>query len=139
VGVVAAITPWNFPLLLASWKVAPALALGCSVVLKPATNTPLTALKLAEVARDAGLPPGVLNVVTGKGSVVGDAMLMHPGVDKVAFTGSTSTGRELLRKNADSLKRITLELGGKSPNVVFADADLEAAVKGASNGIFYGK
>ncbi len=138
-GVVAAIVPWNFPLLLASWKIAPALAMGNTVIVKPASNTSLTALKLAELASQAGLPPGVLNVITGSGAVVGNALVEHPGIDKIAFTGATSTGQGILRRSADTLKRITLELGGKSPNVVFADADLDAAAKGATNGIFYGK
>ncbi len=138
-GVVAAIVPWNFPLLLASWKIAPALAMGNTVIVKPASNTSLTALKLAELAAEAGLPPGVLNVITGSGAVVGNALVEHPDVDKVAFTGATSTGQGILRSSADTLKKITLELGGKSPNVVFADADLDAAAKGATMGIFYGK
>ncbi len=138
-GVVAAIVPWNFPLLLASWKIAPALAMGNTVVVKPASNTPLTALKLAELAAEAGLPPGALNIVPGRGSVVGNALVEHPGVDKIAFTGETSTGQGILRRSADTLKKITLELGGKSPNIVLADADLDAAVKGATIGIFYGK
>ncbi len=139
VGVVAAIVPWNFPLLLAIWKVAPALAAGNTMILKPASDTPLTALKFAEIAQEAGLPEGVLNVVTGKGSTVGMGLVKHPGVDKIAFTGATETGIEIMRSGADTLKRITLELGGKSPNIVFADADLEAAVRGATIGIFYGK
>ncbi|MFQ5742052.1 MAG: betaine-aldehyde dehydrogenase [Acidobacteriota bacterium] len=139
VGVVAAIVPWNFPLLLASWKVAPALAMGNTVVLKPASNTPLTALKLAELVAKAGLPPGVLNVVPGQGSRVGAALVRHADVDKIAFTGETATGQEILRGSADTLKKITLELGGKSPNIVLADADLDAAAKGATIGIFYGK
>ena len=138
-GVVAAITPWNFPLLLAVWKVAPAMAMGNSVVLKPATNTPLTALKLAELAHEAGFPAGALNVVTGRGSMVGNALVEHPGVDKIAFTGATDTGQGVMRSAADSMKHVTLELGGKSPNIVFDDADLDAAVKGATIGIFYGK
>jgi len=138
-GVVAAIVPWNFPLLLASWKIAPALATGNSVVVKPASNTPLTALKLAELAAEVGFPAGVLNVVPGKGSVAGEALVRHPGVAKIAFTGETSTGQGILRSSADTLKRITLELGGKSPNIVLADADLDAAAKGATIGIFYGK
>ena len=138
-GVVAAIVPWNFPLLLASWKVAPALAMGNTVILKPASNTPLTALKLAQLAQEAGLPPGVLNVVTGRGSVVGNALVEHPGIDKIAFTGETGTGQQILRASAATLKKITLELGGKSPNIVLADADLDAAAKGATMGIFYGK
>ena len=139
IGVVAAIVPWNFPLLLAVWKVAPALACGNTVILKPASQTPLTALALAEIAHDVGLPPGVLNVVTGSGSVIGPLLVAHPGIDKIAFTGHTSTGREIARGSADTVKRLTLELGGKSPNIVFGDADLDAAVRGASIGIFYGK
>jgi aldehyde dehydrogenase (NAD+)/phenylacetaldehyde dehydrogenase len=136
---VAAIVPWNFPLLLTSWKVAPALACGNTVVIKPATQTPLTALALAEIASDVGLPPGVLNVVTGPGSTLGQMVVAHPGIDKIAFTGDTSTGRQIMRGAADTLKRITLELGGKSPNIVFPDADLDAALRGATSGIFYGK
>ncbi|MGH9310986.1 MAG: aldehyde dehydrogenase family protein [Vicinamibacterales bacterium] len=139
VGVVAAIVPWNFPLLLAAWKVAPALACGNTVILKPASQTPLTALALGEIAIDAGLPPGVLNIVTGSGTTVGQAIVEHPGVDKIAFTGDTGTGRSIMQAAAGTLKRITLELGGKSPNIVFADADVDAAVRGATIGIFYGK
>jgi aldehyde dehydrogenase (NAD+) len=139
VGVVAAIVPWNFPLLLASWKVAPALAAGNTVVLKPAPWTPLTALRLAELAQQAGLPDGVLNIVTGSTRETGRALVRHAGVDKIAFTGSTVTGQEIMRTAADTLKRVSLELGGKSPNIVFADADLEAAARGALTGIFYGK
>jgi acyl-CoA reductase-like NAD-dependent aldehyde dehydrogenase len=139
VGVVAAIVPWNFPLLLTAWKVAPALACGNTVVIKPASQTPLTALALAEAAADVGLPPGVLNVVTGPGPTVGQMIVEHGGIDKIAFTGDTSTGRQIMRGSADTLKRLTLELGGKSPNIVFPDADLEAAVRGATTGIFYGK
>jgi aldehyde dehydrogenase (NAD+) len=138
-GVVAAIVPWNFPLLLAVWKVAPALACGNTVILKPATQTPLTALALAGIAADVGLPPGVLNVITGSGSRVGQALVEHPGVDKVAFTGDTGTGKNIMRTAAETLKKITLELGGKSPNIVLPDADLDAAVRGATIGIFYGK
>ena len=118
VGIVAAIVPWNFPLLLAAWKVAPALACGNTVILKPASQTPLTALALAQIASDVGLPPGVLNVVTGTGTTLGRLIVAHPGIDKIAFTGDTSTGREIMRNSADTLKRITLELGGKSPNIV---------------------
>ncbi len=139
IGVVAAIVPWNFPLLLASWKLAPALAAGNTVVLKPAPWTPLTALRLAELAQQAGLPDGVLNVVTGSTRETGRALVRHAGVDKIAFTGSTATGQEIMRTAADTLKRVSLELGGKSPNLVFADADLEAAARGALTGIFYGK
>ena len=138
-GVVAAIVPWNFPLLLASWKVAPALAAGNTVVLKPASWTPLTALRFGEICQEAGLPDGVVNIVTGPGATMGKALARHPAVAKVAITGETRTGQEILRDSADTLKRVTLELGGKSPNIVFADADLEAAVRGATTGIFYGK
>jgi aldehyde dehydrogenase (NAD+) len=139
VGVVAAIVPWNFPLLIAIWKVAPALAMGNTVILKPASQTPLTALKLGELATTIGFPPGVLNVITGPGGVTGQAIVDHPGIDKIAFTGDTSTGKGIMKSAADTLKHITLELGGKSPNIVFADADLDAAVRGATMGIFYGK
>lgn len=139
IGVVAAIVPWNFPLLLASWKVAPALACGNTVILKPASQTPLTALALGEIAVEVGLPPGVLNVITGPGSKVGQAIVEHPGIDKIAFTGDTSTGKAIMRSAADTLKRITLELGGKSPNIVLSDADIDAAIRGATIGIFYGK
>jgi len=139
VGVVAAIVPWNFPLLLAAWKVAPALACGNVVILKPASQTPLTALALAGLAVDVGFPPGVLNVITGAGALVGQALVEHPGIDKIAFTGDTSTGRSIMRGAADTLKKITLELGGKSPNIVLGDADMDAAIRGATIGIFYGK
>ncbi len=139
VGVVAAITPWNFPLLLAMWKYAPALATGCAIVHKPASLTPLTALKFAEVVQAAGFPEGVFNVVPGPGGTVGEALLAHPGVDKVAFTGDTSTGKHVMRTCAETLKKVSLELGGKSPNIVFADADLDAASRGALNAIFYNK
>ncbi len=138
-GVVAAITPWNFPLIQALWKIAAALACGNAVIHKPASLTPLTALKFAELAREVGLPAGALNVVTGGGAEAGGALVRHPGVAKVTFTGSTEVGRGLMRDAAETIKRVTLELGGKSPNIVFADADLDAAVKGAYNGIFYGK
>src|SRR5215475_12654160 len=139
VGVVAAIVPWNFPLLLTAWKVAPALACGNTVIIKPATQTPLTALSLADVAQEVGIPAGVINVVTGRGSDIGEYLVAHPGIDKVAFTGDTTTGRTVMRNAAGTVKHMTLELGGKSPNIVFADADLDAAVRGATTGIFYGK
>jgi aldehyde dehydrogenase (NAD+) len=138
-GVVAAIVPWNFPLLLAAWKVAPALATGNTIILKPASQTPLTAIALGEIAVEVGLPPGVLNVITGPGSSVGQAIVEHPGIDKIAFTGDTSTGKGIMRAAADTLKKITLELGGKSPNIVLPDADVDAALRGATTGIFYGK
>src|SRR5580765_3953417 len=138
VGVVGLIVPWNFPLLLASWKLGPALACGNTLVLKPAEQTPLTTLKLGELVIEAGFPAGVVNIVTG-GPETGKAIVAHPGIDKVAFTGSTAVGKEIMRGAADTLKRVTLELGGKSPNIVFADADIDNAVKGAINGIFYGK
>ena len=138
VGVVGMIVPWNFPLLLASWKVGPALACGNTIVWKPASLTPLTTLRFGELAVEAGLPAGVLNILTGP-SEVGRAMVRHPGIDKIAFTGSTEVGKDIMRSAADSMKRLTLELGGKSPNIVFADADIDNAVKGAITGIFYGK
>jgi aldehyde dehydrogenase (NAD+) len=139
IGVIGAIVPWNFPLLLASWKVGPALATGNTVILKPAPETPLTALALGEIAVEIGLPPGVLNVLTGPGAEIGQALVAHPGIDKIAFTGGTTTGKAIMRSAADTLKKITLELGGKSPNIVLADADLDAALRGATTGIFYGK
>jgi aldehyde dehydrogenase (NAD+) len=138
VGVVGLIIPWNFPLLLASWKLGPALACGNTIVIKPAEQTPLSTLRLGELALEAGLPAGVLNIVTG-GPETGKAIVGHAGIDKIAFTGSTAVGKEIMRGAADTLKRVTLELGGKSPNIVFADSDIDNAVKGAINGIFYGK
>jgi aldehyde dehydrogenase (NAD+) len=138
VGVVGMIVPWNFPLLLASWKLGPALACGNTVVWKPASQTSLTTLRFGKLAMEAGVPAGVINIVTGPGAV-GRTMVRHPGIDKIAFTGSTAVGQEIMRNAADTLKRITLELGGKSPNIVFADADIDNAVKGAISGIFYGK
>lgn len=135
-GVVGAIVPWNFPLLLLSWKLAPALVAGNSVVVKPSELTSLTALYLAELALEAGVPPGVVNVVTGLGMEAGQALAEHPLVAKVSFTGSTMTGKKILAASVGSLKQVTLELGGKSPNIVFADADLDAAVQGAFLGIF---
>jgi acyl-CoA reductase-like NAD-dependent aldehyde dehydrogenase len=139
VGVVGCIVPWNFPLSLAAWKVAPALACGNAVVLKPAEETPLTALRLGALAAEAGFPPGTLNVVPGFGEEAGAALVAHPDVDAISFTGSTEVGRIVARSAADTLKKVSLELGGKSPNLVFADADLAAAARGASTGIFYGK
>lgn len=137
IGVIGAIIPWNFPLLMAAWKVAPALACGNAVVLKPAEQTPLTALELAAIASEVGLPAGVLNVVPGYGEVAGTALVRHPGVHKIAFTGSTEVGKVIMRECVESLKQVSLELGGKSPNIVFPDADLEAAARGAFSGIFY--
>ena len=139
VGVCGQITPWNFPILMAVWKMAPALACGNTVVLKPASYTPLTALRVAALCQQAGLPDGVLNVVPGSGSVAGLALVRHPMVDKIAVTGSTPVGQEIMREAAGTLKRLSLELGGKSPNIVLADADLEAAARGAMTGIFYNK
>jgi aldehyde dehydrogenase (NAD+) len=136
VGVCGQIIPWNFPLLMAAWKIAPALAAGCTVVLKPAEQTPLTGLRLGELALEAGLPEGVLNVITGDGET-GAALVDHAGVDKIAFTGSTVVGREIGAKAGRALKRVTLELGGKSPNIILPDADLEVAVKGAYQAIYY--
>lgn len=137
VGVVGAIVPWNFPLLLASWKVAPALATGCTIVLKPAPATPLTALELGKIALEAGIPEGVLNVVTGSTRELGQWIVEHPAIDKIAFTGSTATGKIVAATAAQTLKRVTLELGGKSPSIVFDDADVDGAVAGALYGIYY--
>jgi acyl-CoA reductase-like NAD-dependent aldehyde dehydrogenase len=136
VGVCAQIIPWNFPLLMAAWKLGPALAAGCTVVLKPAEQTPLSALRLGELALEVGFPPGVLNVLTGDGET-GAALVDHPDVDKVAFTGSTAVGREIGAKAGRALKRVTLELGGKSPNIILPDADIEAAVKGSFQAIYF--
>ncbi|HEV3282502.1 MAG TPA: aldehyde dehydrogenase family protein [Acidimicrobiales bacterium] len=135
-GVVAAIVPWNFPLAITSWKVGPALATGNTVVVKPAERTPLTALRLVDLALDAGIPRGVFQVVTGRGSVVGARLVEHPEVDKVAFTGSTAVGREVMARAAGTVKRVTLELGGKSASVVFADADIERAASETPGGVF---
>lgn len=137
VGVVAAITPWNSPLILTAMKLAPALAAGCTVVLKPAELTSLSALRLCELMHEAGLPAGVLNVVTGDGHTAGALLAAHPGVDKVAFTGSTTTGRAVVAASAANLKRVTVELGGKSPAVVLPDADLDLVIPGVANGIFF--
>jgi acyl-CoA reductase-like NAD-dependent aldehyde dehydrogenase len=136
VGVCGQIIPWNFPLLMAVWKVAPALAAGCTVVLKPAEQTPLTALRLGDLVEQAGLPAGVINVITGDGET-GALLVDHPDVDKIAFTGSTPVGREIGAKAGRALKRVTLELGGKSPNIVLPDADLSAAIKGSYQAIYY--
>jgi acyl-CoA reductase-like NAD-dependent aldehyde dehydrogenase len=137
VGVCAQIVPWNYPLLMSTWKLAPALAAGCTVVLKPDPQTPLTALRLAELATEVGIPPGVVNIVPGDGPTTGSYLVRHPGVDKVAFTGSTRTGGEIMRLASDPIKRVTLELGGKSPNIVFADADLDDAIPASVWAIFY--
>src|SRR5712664_4007602 len=137
VGVVAAIVPWNFPLMIGMWKLAPALACGCTIVMKPAELTSLSALRIGELALEAGLPPGVLNIVTGPGRVVGDALVNHPDVDKVTFTGSPGVGRGILRGAAGNFKRVSLELGGKFANVIFDDPDIEAATKAAASGIFF--
>jgi phenylacetaldehyde dehydrogenase len=136
VGVVGQIIPWNFPLLMAAWKLAPVLACGCTVVLKPAEQTPLSALRLGELIQEAGLPAGVLNIVTGFGDA-GAAIAAHPDVDKVAFTGSTDVGKKIVQAAAGNLKKVTLELGGKSPQIVLNDADLEVAIPGAANAIFF--
>jgi acyl-CoA reductase-like NAD-dependent aldehyde dehydrogenase len=136
VGVCGQIVPWNFPLLMAAWKLGPALAAGCTSVLKPAEQTPLTALRVGELALEVGFPPGVLNVITGDGST-GAALVDSPGVDKIAFTGSTAVGREIGAKAGRALKRVTLELGGKSPNVILPDADIDAAIKGSFQGIYF--
>ncbi len=137
IGVCGQIIPWNFPMLMTSWKWAPALATGNTVVLKPAEQTPLTALRLGELALEAGFPEGVINIVNGFGETAGDAIVRHEGVDKIAFTGEYKTAQVIMANAAPTLKRLTFELGGKSPNVVFADADLEAAVAGAMDGIFF--
>lgn len=138
-GVVGIITPWNFPLLMSAWKIAAALACGNVVVHKPSELTPLSALRLAELALEAGLPEGVYQVLPGRGGEAGEALVTHPGVAKISFTGSTAVGKRIMELGAATLKRLTLELGGKNPNVVFADADLDAAVKGALNAAFYNK
>ena len=138
-GVIGAIVPWNFPMSLAAWKIAPALACGNTIVLKPATETPFTAIRMAELALEAGLQPGAFNCVPGRGTTAGNALVEHPEVDKIAFTGSTEVGKEVMRRAAGTVKKVSLELGGKSPNIVFADADLDAAARGALTGIFYGK
>lgn len=137
VGVVGAIVPWNFPLMIGIWKIAPALACGCTLIVKPAELTPMTAIRIGELALEAGIPPGVLNIVTGKGSVVGNAMVAHPQVDKITFTGSPQVGRGIMQGAAVNFKKITLELGGKSANIIFDDADLDGAIRGSASGIFF--
>jgi aldehyde dehydrogenase (NAD+) len=137
VGVVGAIIPWNFPMMIGMWKIAPALACGCTLVVKPAELTPLSMLRIAELFHEAGVPQGVFNVVTGKGSVVGEALVQHPDVNKVTFTGSPGVGRGILKGAASNFKRVTLELGGKSANIIFADADLDRAARSAASGIFF--
>jgi phenylacetaldehyde dehydrogenase len=137
IGVVGQIIPWNFPLLMAAWKLGPALATGCTVVLKPAEQTPLTALLLGQIIQEAGIPDGVVNIVPGYGETAGAALAAHPDVDKVAFTGSTEVGKLILQAAAGNLKKVSLELGGKSPNIVLGDADVESAIPGAANGIFF--
>ncbi len=137
VGVCGQIIPWNYPLMMAAWKIAPALAAGCTVVLKPASYTPITAYMLAEICHEAGVPEGVVNVITGSGSEIGPYISEHPGIDKIAFTGETETGKDIMARASNTLKRVTLELGGKSPNIVFDDCDIDAAVDGSLFGIFY--
>jgi phenylacetaldehyde dehydrogenase len=137
VGVVAQIIPWNFPLMMAAWKLAPALAAGCTVVLKPAEQTPLSALRFGELVEEAGIPSGVVNIVTGFGETAGAALANHPDIDKVAFTGSTEVGKLIVKAASATLKRVSLELGGKSPAIVFPDADLETAIAGTASAIFY--
>src|SRR5207302_9445237 len=137
IGVVGQIIPWNFPLLMAAWKLGPALATGCTVVLKPAEQTPLSALRLGELIVDAGFPEGVVNIVPGYGETAGAALAAHPDVDKIAFTGSTEVGRLIVQAATGNLKRVSLELGGKSPNVIFKDADMDVAIGGAASAIFF--
>ncbi|HVS27467.1 MAG TPA: aldehyde dehydrogenase family protein [Burkholderiales bacterium] len=137
IGVVGQIIPWNFPLLMAAWKLAPVLATGCTVVLKVAEETPLSALRLGEVLQEAGLPDGVVNIITGFGETAGAALAAHPGIEKVAFTGSTEVGKLIVKAAANDLKKVTLELGGKSPNIVLRDADLDIAIPGAASAIFF--
>jgi acyl-CoA reductase-like NAD-dependent aldehyde dehydrogenase len=137
VGVAGQIVPWNYPLMMTTWKLAPALVAGCTVVLKPDSLTPLTALRMAELATEVGFPPGAINVVPGPGTTVGSHLVKHPGVDKIAFTGSTETGAQVMRDASHGIKRLTLELGGKSPNIVFADADLADAIPSSAWSIYY--
>jgi acyl-CoA reductase-like NAD-dependent aldehyde dehydrogenase len=137
VGVAVGITPWNYPMMMATQKVAPAIAAGCTFILKPPEQTPLTCLELPKILEEAGLPTGVFHVLTGFGGTAGAPLVAHPGVDKIGFTGSREVGKLIMRSGADTLKRVTLELGGKSPNIVFADADFDAAVEGSANGVFW--
>jgi acyl-CoA reductase-like NAD-dependent aldehyde dehydrogenase len=137
VGVAVGITPWNYPMMMATQKVAPAIAAGCTFILKPPEQTPLTCLELPKILEEAGLPTGVFHVLTGFGETAGAPLVAHPGVDKIGFTGSREVGKLIMRSGADTLKRVTLELGGKSPNIVFADADFDAAVDGSANGVFW--
>ncbi len=137
VGVVGQIIPWNFPLMMAAWKLAPALAAGCCIVLKPAEQTPLSALRFGELIQEAGFPDGVVNIVTGFGETAGAALAEHPGVDKIAFTGSTEVGKLIVKAAVGNLKRVSLELGGKSPAIIFPDADLDQAIAGTADAIFY--
>ena len=137
VGVAVGITPWNYPMMMATQKVAPAIAAGCTFILKPPEQTPLTCLELPKILEEAGLPTGVFHVLTGFGETAGAPLVAHPGVDKIGFTGSREVGKLIMRSGADTLKRVTLELGGKSPNIVFADADFDAAVEGSANGVFW--
>lgn len=137
IGVIGAIVPWNYPLAMASWKIASALAAGCTVVLKPSEVTSLTALRLGELILEAGIPPGALNIVTGEGTEAGQALITHPGIDKIAFTGSTAVGKHILRSSADDMRRVSLELGGKSPTIIMPDADLEKAIPDAAMAIFF--
>src|SRR5215470_17112360 len=137
VGVAGQIVPWNYPLMMTTWKLAPALAAGCSIVLKPDSQTPLSALRMAELATEVGFPPGSINVVPGPGTTVGRHLVQHPDVAKIAFTGSTETGAQIMRDASDGIKRLTLELGGKSPSVVFADADMADAIPSSAWSIYY--
>src|SRR5713101_5143656 len=136
IGVAAQIIPWNYPLLMAAWKLAPALAAGCTCILKPAEQTPLSVLEMARWLEELGVPPGVVNIVTGFGETAGAPLVTHAGVNKIAFTGSAQVGKMIVKAAADTVKRVTLELGGKSPNIFFADADFEAAIDGALFGVF---
>src|SRR4029079_830619 len=136
-GVSGQIIPWNFPMLMVAWKWGPALAAGCTIVMKPAEQTPLTCLRMAKLAQEAGIPDGVINVVPGYGPTAGAALVKHPDVDKIAFTGEGATAQIIMKEAANTLKRLTFELGGKSPNIIFADADIDAAVAGTEFGLFF--